>query len=252
MVWCEYSEIIRKLLGKSLCWSHFINIRVFFYITVTNSTRFKISVSFVSVHRFIKIYIYIYKMFDNIPRNVRLHSPECLTTCPELFGCIPRNVWQHSPECLTIFPGMFGYIPRNVWRYSPECWKTFLGMFEYIPPNVWRHSPEYNIPPIPRVPRIPFLAPLFLVLYIALLLQIVYSYGVNPANSYFYSHERKFISNIIRLYYSYIHMQLWTSGLKILFWNHLFVRWMLELSLGVHFKPFTCRTLNLQIRLFWA
>ena len=46
-------------------------------------------------------------------------------------------------------------------------------MFEYIPPNVWRHSPEYNVPPIPRVPRIPFLAPLFLVLYIALLLQIV-------------------------------------------------------------------------------
>ena len=46
-------------------------------------------------------------------------------------------------------------------------------MFEYIPRNVWRYSPEYNIPPIPRVHRIPFPVPLFLVLYIALLLQIV-------------------------------------------------------------------------------
>ena len=41
-------------------------------------------------------------------------------------------------------------------------------MFGDIPRNVWRHSPEYNIPPIPRVPRIPFPVPVFLVLYIAL------------------------------------------------------------------------------------
>ena len=34
----------------------------FYYIIVINSTRFKISVSFVNVHRFIKIYIYIYKI----------------------------------------------------------------------------------------------------------------------------------------------------------------------------------------------
>ena len=40
-------------------------------------------------------------------------------------------------------------------------------MFGDIPWNVWRHSPEYNIPPIPRVPRIPFPVPVFLVLYIA-------------------------------------------------------------------------------------
>ena len=40
------------------------------------------------------------------------------------------------------------------------------GMFEDIPRNVWRPSPEYNIPPIPRVPRIPFPVPVFLFLYI--------------------------------------------------------------------------------------
>ena len=40
-------------------------------------------------------------------------------------------------------------------------------MFEDIPRNVWRYSPEYNIPPIPRVPRIPFPVPVFLVLYMA-------------------------------------------------------------------------------------
>ena len=43
---------------------------------------------------------------------------------------------------------------------------TTPGMFDDIPQNIWRHSPEYNIPPIPRVPRIPFPIPL-LVLYIA-------------------------------------------------------------------------------------
>ena len=40
-------------------------------------------------------------------------------------------------------------------------------MFGDIPRNVSRHSPEYSIPPIPRVPRIPFPVPVFLVLYIA-------------------------------------------------------------------------------------
>ena len=41
-------------------------------------------------------------------------------------------------------------------------------MFEDIPRNIWRHSPEYNITPIPCIPRIPFLVPVFLVSYIAL------------------------------------------------------------------------------------
>ena len=80
---------------------------------------------------------------------------------------IPRNLWWYSPECLATFLGIFGDIPRNVWWHSPECLRTFLGMFGDIPQNVWGHSLEYNIPPIPRVPRIPFLAPLFLVLHIA-------------------------------------------------------------------------------------
>ena len=64
------------------------------------------------------------------------------------------------------FPGIFYDIPRNVWRHSPECLATFPGMFGDIPQNVWQHSLEYNIAPIPRVPRIPFLVPVFPVLYI--------------------------------------------------------------------------------------
>ena len=107
-------------------------------------------------------------IFGNIPRNVWQHSLECLETFLRMFGNIPRNVWRYSGECLRTFPGVFGYISRNVWRYSPECWKRFLGKFEYILRNIWRHSPEYNIPLIPRVPRIPFSVPVFLVLYKAI------------------------------------------------------------------------------------
>ena len=65
------------------------------------------------------------------------------------------------------FTPKIGSIPWNVWRRSPEFLIKFPGMFSNIPRNVWRHSPEYNIPPIPRVPRIPFPVPVFLVLYIA-------------------------------------------------------------------------------------
>ena len=86
-----------------------------------------------------------------------------------MFGDILRNVWRHSPECLSTFPGMFEDIPRNFCRHSPECFRTFLRMFGDIPQNVWGHSPECNIPPILRVPRIPFPVPVFLVLHIALL-----------------------------------------------------------------------------------
>ena len=88
-------------------------------------------------------------MFDRIvnvtqPNNyVPLHQK--LATSPGMFGDIARNFWWHSPEYLETLPGMFGDIPRNAWR----------------------HSPEDNIPPIPRVPRIPFPVPIFLVLYIA-------------------------------------------------------------------------------------
>ena len=63
---------------------------------------------------------------------------------------------------------MFEDIPRNIWRHSPECLATFPEMFEDIPLNVWRHSMECSIPPIPRVPPIPFLVPVFLVLHIAI------------------------------------------------------------------------------------
>ena len=101
-------------------------------------------------------------MFGNIPRNVRLRSPECLVTFPGMFGNIPRNVRLHSPECLATFPGMFDDIPRNAWRHCPECLTIFPGKLEDIPRNK-------TFPPfIPRVLRIPFPVPLFLVLYIAL------------------------------------------------------------------------------------
>ena len=105
-------------------------------------------------------------------------STECFTTChilyatchilffPGMFGDIPRNIWRHSSECLRTFPGMFGE-PRNVWGHSPECLRAFPWMFGHIPRNVWGHSPEYSIPRIPRVLRIPFPVPVFLVLYIA-------------------------------------------------------------------------------------
>ena len=106
-----------------------------------------------------------HRMFYNMPQII----------FPEIFYDIPRNVWRHSPEYLATFPGIFGDIPwnicedipRNVWGHSRECLATFLGMFEGIPRNVWPHSPKYSIPPIPRVPRIPFPVPVFLVLYIA-------------------------------------------------------------------------------------
>ena len=45
-------------------------------------------------------------MFDNIPRNVSLHSPKCLAIFPGMFDGIPRNVWLHFPECLATFPGI--------------------------------------------------------------------------------------------------------------------------------------------------
>ena len=116
-------------------------------------------------------------MFGNIPQNV---WPEYLVTFPRMFGNIPWNVLQHFPECFatfpecfTTFPRMFSDTPRNVLRHSLKCLATFPGMFGNIPRNVWEHSPEYNIPPIPCVPRIPFPVPVFLLLYIAYLLLIL-------------------------------------------------------------------------------
>ena len=91
--------------------------------------------------------------------------------------------YYYSPECFTTFPGIFGDIPRNVLRHSPKCLGTFPGMFEDIPRNVWRHSPEYNIPPIPRVPRILFPVPVFLFLYITNIM-FTENYSMWPYNSY--------------------------------------------------------------------
>ena len=105
-------------------------------------------------------------MFSNIIWIIWGHSSECLVIFPGMSDGIPRNVRGNSPECSTTSPGMFGNIPRNVQRHSQECLVTFPGMFEDIPRNVWGHYPEYNITPIPRVPRIPFPVPVFLVLNI--------------------------------------------------------------------------------------
>ena len=86
---------------------------------------------------------------------------------PGMFYDNPRYVFWHSPECFTTFRGMFYDIIRNIWRHSPECLGAFPEMFGDIPQNVWGHSPEYNIFPIPLVPRILFPVPVFLFLYIA-------------------------------------------------------------------------------------
>ena len=66
-----------------------------------------------------------------------------------------------------------------------ECLATFPAMSYNIPRNVWRYSSEYNIPTIPRVPRIPFPVPVFLFSYIAIktvsYLQILRCFAV-PGN----------------------------------------------------------------------
>ena len=94
-----------------------------------------------------------------LPSNsLLLHQK--LAIFPRMFGEIPRNVWGHSPECLAAFPGMFNNIPHNVWGHFSKCLVIFPGMFGDIPQNI-------TFPPFPRVPRIPFPVPVFLVLYIA-------------------------------------------------------------------------------------
>ena len=107
------------------------------------------------------------RMLSYFPQDVLQHAPVYFRIFSGLFENNPRNVQRHSPECLATFTRMFEDIPQNVWRHFPECLGSFPGMFEDIPWNVWRHSPEYNIPPIPHVPRTPFTIPVFLVLYIA-------------------------------------------------------------------------------------
>ena len=55
-----------------------------------------------------------------LPNNyLALHQK--LATFPGMFEDIPRNIWRHSPECLATFPEMFEDIPLNVWRHSMEC-----------------------------------------------------------------------------------------------------------------------------------
>ena len=96
------------------------------------------------------------------------HSSETFHTFHRMFYSMPHIIFEYSLDFSRTFPGIFGDIPQNVWRHSPECLRIFLGMFGDIPWNVWPHFPEYNISPIPRVPRFPFPVPVFLVLYIAI------------------------------------------------------------------------------------
>ena len=104
----------------------------------------------------------------NIPRNFLEHSPESSWTFPGIFLNIPRNLLEHSPESFWTFPGIFSNIPRNLLEHSPESWWTFPGILLSIPRNLVEHSPEssWAFPGmlIPRIPRIPFPVPVFLVL----------------------------------------------------------------------------------------
>ena len=81
---------------------------------------------------------------------------------PEIFLSIPRNLLEQSPEYSRTFPGIFLYILPNL-----------PGIFLNIHPNLFKHSLEslqtfpgilLNIPHVPRIPRIPFPVPVFLVL----------------------------------------------------------------------------------------
>ena len=73
-----------------------------------------------------------------------IHSPECLVIFPRMFEGIPRNVRLRSSECLAIFPGMFDNICRNVWRYSSESLRTFPRIFGDIPRNItFPHSQRF-------------------------------------------------------------------------------------------------------------
>ena len=101
-------------------------------------------------------------MFRDMPQNVFQYSLDFLRTFSGMFSETPRNV-------LPTFPGMFSKVPRNVWGHSLEGLETFLGMLGDISQNVCQqHSSEYNIPPILRVPHIPFPFLLLLLLYIAM------------------------------------------------------------------------------------
>ena len=59
------------------------------------------------------------------------------------------------------------YIHPKPFILSTKCFTTCRRLFSNILWIFRGHSPEYNIPPIPRVPRIPFPIPVFLILYIA-------------------------------------------------------------------------------------
>ena len=117
-----------------------------------------------------KIFYTFHRMFYNMPQIIFEYSFNFSRTFPGIFGDIPRNFSRHYPECLVTFPGM----SRNVQRHSPECLRsipefftTFPGIFHDIPQESLKTFPEYKILPNPRVPRIPFLVPIFLVLHIA-------------------------------------------------------------------------------------
>ena len=74
------------------------------------------------------------------------------------------KVHDHQYQVLLCtFIRNLSYFPQNV-LHAPDYFRILSGFFEGIPRNVWRHSPEYNIPPIPRVPRISFPVSVFLVL----------------------------------------------------------------------------------------
>ena len=75
---------------------------------------------------------------------------------------IPQYLQEHSPESLRTFPGIFTNIPRNPLEHCPESFKRF---------------PEILV----SIPRIPFLVPVFLVLWIAIQLSQDNFYGLQQS-----------------------------------------------------------------------
>ena len=53
--------------------------------------------------------------FENLPFDNVICNKQWM------FNNIPRNVRRYSPQCLRIFLGMFEDIPWNARRRSPEC-----------------------------------------------------------------------------------------------------------------------------------
>ena len=92
------------------------------------------------------------------------------------------------------------YIHPKPFILSTKCFTTCHRLFSNILWVFRGHSPEYNIPPIPRVPRIPFPVPVFLVLCIA---KCEWKFSIYNHESI--SEKKIFTRFLIRIFSSEIH-----------------------------------------------